>query len=274
MENPIKKFKDRLEEKKLIAGLSQPVFTETKAKELTERDIVNKVWYSFMFSQGSYPLQFALLNNLFYKNGPQLHLDREDLIRQFKERLLSKKPEDNGSKFLRITNSKMHSVVDSDEMYLTMNDESKIFGPLLDAILTNKYSFQLLFNNDLDETGERTSEEAFINEETDFKSVNFIISSIVELDYKFLIEQSGRKNRLSQNVGSDDLKDKYLSFVVVYLMRETKIQEPDFDDMFKTLRKYWEIYCKRSSYETRKRINDVIQRYNETHEDKVDMLRM
>lgn len=219
--------------RKIINPLEHPVFVSGNESLLTENRIVDQIWYSFMFSQGHYDLQFKLLNNLFIKNGPQPHINRDNILNLLRQKLFT----ENGNFRLRVADAGRHIRQDSMSIQKTIpaNPDIVPLGVMVDSLLLGKFDIEIL--ND-------KSEKLGYDNFTTKSEVEFILRNIISLDFHNLVTKNGREDRDSKNIGTNNLSDRYFSFFVSYLVRDTKINNPDFQEMFEKLRKSLPFFLK------------------------------
>jgi len=115
-------------------SLKKIVYAERVPRELTEKEFIDTLWYSFMFSQGDFELQFALLKNIHARIGSQTHLNRDRLFDAVAERMLSKK---TLTPRLKVTDAGLHLETPPELIELELSKEEhrhNLLGAMIDAV--------------------------------------------------------------------------------------------------------------------------------------------
>lgn len=239
--------------------LEKMAFTEPSPRQLTEKEFIDTLWYSFMFSQGDFELQFALLKNIHARIGAQTHLDRNKLFDAVSERMLSKK---TVTPRLKVTEAGLHLETPPELIEIELSREERnhnLLGAMIDALYKGDYDFHVTFTVDGEERAGRYTE----------KSTNASVENIFELmtliDYKWLVYYDGRRDRDEKNIGKGDLSDKYFSFVWSYLEDTKKIKNTEFQELYETLRKRWPAYKNRMKRARLVQFSEISRVYRQYH---------
>lgn len=240
------------------------VFRTPEYKQLNEKEFVDIIWYSFMFSQGDFKFQFSLLINLFTLLGKQTGLERKSLFIAIQKRMLSNKTELNEPIKLKVTDAGIHQEVNSNLIYDEISMEERkhnLLGAMINALMKGEFDFNYSFMVQ--------GKEKQVN--LTLADINFSASELLRLiiinDYKFLVLKEGRQDRQDDNVGSDNLKDRFYSFFASYLYRNEKVKNPYFEKMISVLRNRWNTYKLEMDLETKVMLDEMVVVYNKYHQD-------
>jgi hypothetical protein len=170
-----------------------------EAQELSEKELEQIIFLSYMFSQGSLTLQASLVHAIAKITG---HQDQEFAKKAFDSfaTSLQFKPDTGFS----ITRAHIHSE--------NVDDPKDHFG-------------------DVSHLSHQETSRTVV----DFSE---IVNDIWERDYFYLYEKNGRPNRNHDDFKENTIQDPYFSFGVAYLLNDTTTPSPVFNKLLERLRQY------------------------------------
>jgi hypothetical protein len=170
-----------------------------EAPELSEKELEQVIFLSYMFSQGLVTLQASFIHAITKMVGHQDEQLTKKAFDKFAESL--KYSKDEGITLSRLyTHSRQ-----VDDPKLHFDDISHI------------------------------SSELTVREDFDMQEM---VDDLWQRDHLFLCERNGRPNRREVDFKPDTIQDPYFSFGVTYLLNDTATPSPVFNKLLEQLRQY------------------------------------
>ena len=232
---------------------------ETK-RGLNPSELAKLFFLSFQFSQGDISLQLLYMTFISRYYGNQKETDLEKAKEVFIKKTINRSEDPTqGDLNLKVTKKNAHIEVNPRFIEQEVTDTEKLYDVFTKSFLGTDYKY----TNDYvdgDKTKTSTIYKSEIEQEFNLPKVT---QSILYWDIEFAIIRKGRPNRLEENTGSDNLKDKYFSFFVNYIIRSKNTGDKALDDLLSQVKSFLPTFLR--DKDNKSSLIVLVDFYNETH---------
>lgn len=204
-------------------------------EKVTQAEVLNILWLSFLFSQGTKSAQENILKLIRSYSVAPAEINIPEASQAFCKQISNKNAIGSRTS-LKLADNAGHKKISSSTITDELFDVPTYLGYLA---VTNR------------------------EEETPTEIIQ-IIDDIWNSDFNFLIKNEGRPDRLEEHIGDNTIKDKFFSLGVHYLLRDTNTSNPIFNILLAEMRAVPFSEYEATSLEY---MIDIIETYNNYHPD-------